>query len=163
MRSEVILPENSASPAERQRSATSLLRAIIVKAGLEILLVCVAVSLAAFSHVNPPLRGAIDVADSARVAGWAYDPREPGARLEVQLFIDGRFVASRVADERRDDLVKRGAAEDALHGFTFAVPPLGVAPGRHTYQVFAVRAGGGGNKVLLSITREPQVFHVGSR
>jgi hypothetical protein len=163
MRSEIILPENSASPAEQQRSATSLLKAIIVKAGLEILLVCVAVSLAAFSHVNPPLRGAIDVADSERVAGWAYDPREPGAKLEVQLFIDGRFVASRTADERREDLVKRGAADDALHGFTFPVPPLGVAPGRHTYQVFAVRAGGGSNRVLLSLTREPQAFHVGSR
>lgn len=159
MSSEVATPDNAA----QQRSATKLLQAVLVKTGLEITLICVAVSLAAFSHINPPLRGAIDVADASRIAGWAYDPREPAARLEVQLFVDGRFVAAGRADERRDDLARRGAADDAMHGFTFAVPPLGLAPGRHTLQVFAVHSGSANNKTLLSLTRSTLTLDINAK
>lgn len=152
----VATPDNAA----QQRSATKLLQAVIVKAGLELTLICVAVSLAAFSHINPPLRGAIDVADATRVAGWAYDPREPAARLDVQLFIDGRFVAAGRADERRDDLVNRGATADAMHGFTFKLAPLSLVAGHHTLQVFVLHAGSANNKILLSLTRTPLTFEV---
>ncbi len=134
--------------------ATKLLKAILAKAGLEFLIVLIAISLAAYSHLNPPIRGAIDVADATRIAGWAYDPREPNARVEVQLFIDGQLVALRRADEPRDDLVTAGAATNAAHGFTFAVPELGLATGNHRVEVYAVRAGGGKNKVLLILTKK---------
>jgi hypothetical protein len=141
------------SPAE-SALATKLLRAILAKAGFEFLIILIAISLAAYSHLNPPMRGAIDVADATRVAGWAYDPREPQARLDVQLFLNGQFVATRRADEQREDLVPAGAAADARHGFTFAVPELRLAPGRHRVQVYAVRAGGGQNQSLLTLTKK---------
>jgi hypothetical protein len=134
--------------------ATKLLKAILAKAGLEFLILLIAISLAAYSHLNPPIRGAIDIADAARVAGWAYDPREPNAHLEVQLFIDGQLVTSRRADERRDDLVTAGAAMNAMHGFSFSVPELRLATGRHRVEVYAVRAGGGRNKSLLILTKK---------
>lgn len=134
--------------------ATKLLRAILAKAGAEFLLLLLLVSYAAYSHLNPPIRGAIDVADAVRIAGWAYDPRTPGAQLEVQLFIDDQFVSVRRADETREDLVRAGAAENAAHGFTFAVPTLQLAKGRHRVTVYAVRAGGGKNKALLALTKK---------
>lgn len=140
--------------------ATKLLRAVIAKAGLEFLVVIIAVSLAAYSHLNPPIRGAIDVADATRIAGWAYDPREPNARLEVQLFIDGQFVATRRAEEPREDLVRAGAAQNAQHGFTFSVPALQLAAGRHSVAVYALRAGGGRNKSLLALTKKEHFLDI---
>ena len=142
-------------PAQAESSiATKLLKAILAKAGLEFLIILIAISLAAYSHLNPPIRGAIDVADATRVAGWAYDPREPDVRLEVQLFIDGQWVASHRADEQRDDLVKASAAADTLHGFTFSVPTLQLTPGKHQVTVYVMRAGGGNNKMLLALTKK---------
>lgn len=140
-------------PAE-SGAATKLLTAILAKAGVEFLLILIAISLAAYSHINPPIRGAIDIADNARVAGWAYDPREPNVQLEVQLFIDGQLKTSRRADVRRDDLVTAGAAKNPQHGFTFAVPELLLAKGKHRVEVYALRAGGGKNKALLTLTKK---------
>lgn len=135
-------------------AATKLLRAVIAKAGLEFLVLLFAISLAAYSHLNPPIRGALDVADATRVAGWAYDPREPNAQLEVQLFIDEQFVATRRADEQREDLVQAGAAQNAWHGFTFPMPPLQLKSGKHRVTVYAVRSGGRHNKSLLALTKK---------
>src|SRR5262249_7806923 len=77
---------------------TRLLKAVIAKSFIEIILVCVVATLAAFSTFSPQLRGAIDVAQQTRVAGWASDPESPEDALEVQLFIDERLVASKYAD-----------------------------------------------------------------
>ncbi len=145
----------SMQPSQAESSiATRVLKAILAKAGLEFLIILIAISLAAYSHLNPPMRGAIDVADAIRVAGWAYDPRDPKARLEVQLFIDGQWITTRRADEQRDDLVKAGAAADALHGFTFPLPTLQLPRGKHQVTVYALRAGGGNNKALLALTKK---------
>lgn len=145
------MQENESVPAN---IATKLLKAILAKAGLEFLVILIAISLAAYSHLNPPIRGAIDIADATRIAGWAYDPREPNAGLEIQLFIDGKLVASRRADEQRDDLVMAGAAANVMHGFSFSVPELRLATGNHRVEVYAVRAGAGRNKSLLILTKK---------
>lgn len=141
-------------PQAESGIATQLLKVILAKAGVEFFIILIAVSLAAYSHLNPPIRGALDVADTTRVAGWAYDPREPDTALEVQLFIDGHLATSRHANERRDDLVTAGAAENALHGFTFSVPDLQLPSGKHRVEVYAVRAGSGKNKMLLILTKK---------
>ena len=137
-----------------QIAATKMLKALIAKAGIEIFVVMAAISLAAYSHLNPPIRGAIDIADPTRIAGWAYDPRAPEDRLQVQLFVDGNFIAMKSAHELRNDLVTAGAATNPPHGFTFSVPELKLANGVHSVNVYALRAGGGGNKSLLSITKK---------
>ena len=69
---------------------------------------------------RPLLRGAIDVADQTRVAGWAVAPEAPEVALEVQLFIDGKLVASKLADEERVDLVRSGVRIVELGGATNA-------------------------------------------
>ena len=143
--------------------ATRLLRAVIAKTFLELILVCAVVSFAAFTSFNPRLRGAIDAADQTRVAGWAYDPHTPAEALEVQLFIDGQFAASRRADERRDDLVQANATTNPAHGFSFAVEPLRLAPGKHMAQVYVVRQSIGQYKTLLPLVAGPRFFQVGGQ
>lgn len=140
--------------------ATKLLRAIIAKAFVEIALVCVVATLAAFATFSPQLRGAIDVADQTRVAGWAHNPQSPDAPLEVQLFIDGKFYASKLADEFRDDLVKAGATTRPNHGFSFQLKEMNLPAGDHSAQVYAVRNAAGSSKVLLPIITSPRRFQV---
>lgn len=139
--------------------ASKLLRAVIAKSFVEVILVCVVATLAGFTTFSPQLRGAIDVADQTRVAGWVHDPQSPAAALEVQLFIDGKFAASKLADEKREDLVQAGVTAQSNHGFNFALESLNLPGGQHSVQVYAVRAAGA-NKTLLPITTVPPTFRV---
>lgn len=141
-------------------TATKLLRAIIGKSFVEVALVCVVASLAAFTTFSPQLRGAIDVADQTRVAGWVNDPRLPETALEVQLFIDGKFIASRLADDRRDDLVSAGVTTSPNHGFSFDLESFKLPAGEHSAQVFAVRDAAGASKILLPVTAVSRKFQI---
>jgi hypothetical protein len=138
-----------------------LLKAVVAKSFIEVALICVIATLAAFSTFSPQLRGAIDISDQKRVAGWAYDPRTPEDPLETQLFIDGKPVASKLADERRVDLVESGVTSNPNHGFNFDLTPINLAPGRHTAQVYVLRNAAGENKILLPIAQQASVFEVG--
>lgn len=140
--------------------ATKLLRAVIAKSFVEVILVCAIASLAAFTTFSPQLRGAIDVADQARIAGWVNDPRTPKVALEVQLFIDGKFVASQLADRGREDLVSAGVTKTANHGFSFDSGQLNLSTGEHSVQVFAVRDAAGESKILLPVTTSPRTFQI---
>jgi hypothetical protein len=143
-----------------QPIASRLLRAVIAKSFVEIFVVCVIATLAAFSNFSPMLRGHIDVADQMRVSGWVYDPLAPNSVIQVQLFIDGHFVAARVADESREDLVEAGATNKPNHGFTFSLKSLNLTRGKHTVQVYALRGTSGATKALIPISRTPRVFQV---
>ncbi len=138
--------------------AARLLKAVIAKSFLELALVCVVATLAAYTTFSPQLRGAIDVADQTRVAGWVHDPRAPDEIIEVQLFIDGKLIAAEPADERRDDLVKAGVTAKPNHGFNFELTAINLAPGRHAVEVYALRRAVGANKILLPITKQPGFF-----
>lgn len=146
-------------PQKQSSMASKLLRAVIAKSFVEVILVCVVATLAAFTTFSPQLRGAIDVADSTRVAGWVHDPQTPAEVLEVQLFIDGKFAAAELADDARNDLVEAGVTSQANHGFNFALNLLNLPAGKHSAQVYAVRAAGA-NKTLLPITTNPPSFHI---
>jgi hypothetical protein len=143
-----------------QSIASRLLRAVIAKSFLEVLLVCVVATLAAFSTFSPQLRGAIDVADRTRVAGWVHDPRSPDDALEVLLFIDGKFVATARASERRDDLVKAGVTATPNHGFSFLLESLHLTNGDRLVQVYAVRNTSGASRILLPISKTPRAIKV---
>jgi len=152
--------QSKQSIASRPSVATRLLRAVIAKSFIEIVLVCAVATLAAFSTFSPQLRGAIDVADGKRVAGWVHDPQAPGASLEAQLFIDGKLAATELADGKRPDLVESGVTANPDHGFDFDLAPLNLPPGRHTAQVYALRRAAGANKILLPVAKQPSVFDV---
>ena len=149
--------------APQQSVATRLLGAILAKSFLEVVLVCVVATLAAFSTFSPVLRGAIDVADQHQIAGWALDPLTPDEAIEVQLFIDGKFLATKSSDERRDDLVEAGAATKPNHGFTFLLESFNLPSGNHIVQVYAVRDAVGANKSLLPLAKKPRTIEINAR
>ena len=88
-------------------------------------------------------------------------PETPDVALEVQLFIDEKLVASKLAGEERRDLVSSGITSNPNHGFSFDLTRINTAPGRHTAQVYALRPAAGATKVLLPVSRPPRVFEVG--
>lgn len=140
--------------------AAPLLRAIGLKAAIEILLLCAVAATAAFINFKPLLRGAVDVADSRTVAGWVSDPSSPGEQVEVHLYIDGHFAASARAGRNREDLVRAGAASDPNHGFSFDLAKLGLSSGPHRAEVFAVRPSSSNGRVLIPVSKRDHVLTI---
>src|SRR5829696_9756775 len=93
-------------------------------------LVCVTAAAGAYavwveySSFPPHFRGFGEVTREGEVAGWAVDASRPGTRVEVELYVDGRFVAHAVAALPRPDVLAAGRSSDASCGYRFALPPL---------------------------------------
>lgn len=104
------------------------------------------------------LRGWGEVTREGRVAGWAVDRSEPSRRVEVQLYVDGRFAEAGVAEWPRQDVVAAGEARDERCGYSFGLPPL--AEGAHEARVFAAHAVEGGAYRTLQMTGAPLRFTV---
>jgi len=96
-----------------------------------------------YAAFPPRLRGFGEVTRRGEVAGWAVDPARPGARVEVQLYVDGRFVAHGVASLPRPDVLATGRAPDENCGYRFQLPPL--AAGEHEARVYALHTPGAGD------------------
>lgn len=121
-----------------------------------------AAALAAHLWLFPPrYTGWSEVAaDGTEVAGWVVDARATGAPVQVQLYIDDRFVGGAPADLPRPDVVRAGFAVDPRCGYRFGVPPL--ARGSHVARVYVLHAPtGGGGRLTLQPTGEPLRFRVG--
>lgn len=73
-------------------------------------------------------KGFLDNCTTTYVRGWAVEGGKP-AQLEV--VIDGTVVAAFVCDRRRDDLARRGLAENAGFHLRFAAP----LPSKKTVEV----------------------------
>lgn len=110
---------------------------------------------------NPSFRGTLDIADSRRVEGWVFDAARPDARVEVQLYVDDRFVASAFADRPRPDVRDAGRAPDERHGFRFDINIEGA--GEHEARVYAVHASGAGTRRTLQLIGRPLRFSGAAR
>jgi hypothetical protein len=141
---------------EESATATRIVNGVLLITFAEIAIVCAFVGLAAYRNLHPRVRGAIDIAASDRITGWAFDPDTPGDRLEVHLYVDDVFVATQTANLERIDLTARNAANDANHGFSFVAPSL--SSGDHAAQVYAVRPSFRGDKLLLPLAPGPVRF-----
>ena len=140
------------------RSKSKLGHLLIAKSMAEALLIT-AVSVGFyFVTTNPYLRGVLDYADNQTVAGWVVDEGQPAARVEVQLYIDGIFMADQTAAGYRPDLREAKRAEDDWHGFVFNLPP--VPPGDHEARVYAAHASGAGARRTLQLIGKPLRFRV---
>lgn len=146
------------SASEMQTRLTHLL---IAKSILEALFVAALAVGFHYLAFNPYFRGWVDVADATRVSGWALNEADHAAHIEVQLYVDGRFAASRVADLARADVLAAGRAMDERHGFSFDTPPL--PDGEHEARVYAVHASSGGLRRTLQLIGRPMPFRVESR
>ena len=111
-----------------------------------------------FFTAFPPYFHGFGEATPDTISGWAVNNRAPWDRVEVQLFIDDRFVASGVANLSRPDVQQAGWAEDEWHGFSFPVSNTGV--GVHQASVYAVHKSGGGIRRTLQLLGYPIRFSV---
>ena len=134
------------------------LGAIILKALLELALLAGIAGYVAWRNFPPSLRGAIDIAGPEQVAGWAIDSGRPEVCVTVQLFIDGQFVASRIASDPRSDLVRAGVTTIASHGFSFSLDAGMVGPGWHRLQVFVLHEALNGYQTLTPLATEEKSF-----
>jgi hypothetical protein len=80
----------------------------------------------------------------------------PETRVEVQLYVDDRFVAAGIADQSRPDVVAAGRAKSDRCGFNFPLPPL--EKGEHQVQVYAVHEVGSGSFRTLQRLGKPLFF-----
>ena len=100
--------------------STNLVHVLIGKSILETLFVG-ALAVIAFLTVLPPnFHGWGEVTDDG-VAGWAVNSGSPWERVEVQLFVDGHFFATAVANGSRPDVSAAGWALDEWHGYDFDI------------------------------------------
>ena len=72
---------------------------------------------------EPDIAGFIDAVANDRVYGWAWDRKCPADRLEVQVWIGERRIATSQADRLRNDLKVNGVG-DGRHAFEVAIGPL---------------------------------------
>jgi hypothetical protein len=106
----------------------------------------------------PYLRGSLDEATPQAVRGWTVNEAEQQQRVEVQLYIDGRFVASQRAEQSRPDVRDAGRATDEWHGYYFQTPPL--EAGEHEARIYAVHRMSGDQLRTLHLIGIPHRFHV---
>ena len=78
------------------------------------------------------------------ISGWAYDPSNPTASVNVEVVITGGPTQTISADQSRSDLQR--VIGSSNHGFTYSTPML--SAGSHTAYIYAVEADG--TKVLLN-------------
>ena len=98
--------------------------------------------------------GALEHADGRGARGWVVDLERPGAEVEVQLFLDGRFAASAVAREPRTDTAQGAAAGTGRRSYAFEFD----RPGEYEARVYAVREGRGGSRRTLQQVGEQRHF-----
>jgi hypothetical protein len=80
-------------------------------------------------------------------SGFALDPDDVAAPVTVDFRVDGRLVATDVADEPVPELAAFGLP--IRHGFRTTVP---ASPGRHTLSVTARNIGSGADRVIAQRT-----------
>lgn len=145
-------PGTGLAPRTRVRLTTL----VIAKAVLDLLFVA---ALAVYSHAvafHPYFTGSLDFADGESVRGWAVDRAQADRSVEVQLYVDGQFVADGFADQPRPDVFARGYAPDERHGFVFTFErPL---YGQHETRVYAVYSSRGGARRTLQQIGSPLRF-----
>lgn len=139
-------------------SRRKLFQFLIGKSVAEALLITAVAAAFYLATTNRHLQGWLDHADAQTAYGWAVNEKSPGARVEVQLFIDDKFVEHRAALEFRPDVRLARRADDDWHGFVFRTPPL--APGEHEARVYAVYRGGSPARQTLQIIGKPLRFRI---
>ena len=147
--------------AETGRAAPKLAfltHVLIAKSVIDVLLIGVISVVSYYSAFSPSLRGSLDEAGPEWIRGWVLDLSNTDSRIEVQLYIDGRFQESKLADFPHPNLVTLGMSPDDKHGFFFYTPPLEV--GAHEARVYGVHESGRGERRTLQQLGKPLTFQI---
>lgn len=107
----------------------------------------------------PHFQGWGEVTPDGAVAGWAINRSASAERVEVHLYVDGRFVAAATADRPRPDVSAAGYSKDERCGYEFRLPPL--EAGEHEARVYALHRVGAGGYRTLQLTGRPVPFTTG--
>lgn len=135
--------------------SAKLLHTLIGKSIIETLLVG-ALAVFTFMNVFPPyFHGWGEVTESG-IAGWAINDAQPWDRVEVHLFVDGKFSSATLANLSRPDVMNAGWAKDEWHGYVF--PVANVAAGTHEARVYALHDSGSGTRKSLQLLGDPLTF-----
>jgi len=140
------------TPARRK-----LAELLIAKSITETLLVAT-IAVAFYLTLFPPFYRGWGETTARDIAGWAVNEASPWERVQVQLFIDGNFVAAAVANRSRPDVLAAGWSADEWHGYVIAAPPL--PSGEHVAQVYALHSNGTGTRRTLQMLGDPIRFVV---
>ncbi len=106
-------------------------------------------------HEN--LRGWSEISEG-RIAGRVVGTYAPSAPVEVQLYMDNRFIADGLANVSHPGASIQNHTSDSSHDFQFDIPPLDV--GNHVAEVYVVRESGGGARRVLQLIGNPVRFAV---
>jgi hypothetical protein len=137
------------------RVRVRLVRLIAAKLVVDLLFVC---GLAAYTHAvtyRTGFDGGLEHADGLKVSGWVIDLEQPGAPVELQLFLNGHFAAATVSVEPLPGTTE-APAEHGRRAFVFRFEQPRY--GEHEARVYAVRAGRGGARRTLQQIGEPRHF-----
>jgi hypothetical protein len=94
---------------------------------------------------NKKPAGKVEVNDGFTVSGYAQDPDNPTASINVRVDIDGVTLTSSPANVNRPDLTTKLGS--GLHGFSVTIP--GLTPGKHTISVYALDGQAGSQAPVL--------------
>jgi hypothetical protein len=149
---------NSAAACDLMKTPSfKLVHVVIGKSVLETLLVG-ALAVFTFITVFPPYFHGWGEVTNDGIAGWVVNNAAPWERVEVELFVDGKFAARAVANEVRTDVVAAGWAKDQWHGYTF--PIASQSPGFHEARVYALHDSGHGARKSLQLVGDTLQFFV---
>lgn len=142
-----------------KKPSSRLINVLIAKSILETTLVgaiAVVVHLTAFPPVFQGWGEA--VVETQTIHGWVVNYAKPWDRVEVQLYIDGRFRGREIATHNRPDVFAAGWSSDAYHGYGFTTPKM--EPGIHEARVYAVHGSGDGARYTLQMVGDPIKFRI---
>jgi len=134
----------------------NLVHVLIAKSIIETLFIS-ALVVVYFLDVFPHFHGWGEATPRA-ISGWAVNSRNPTEHVEVQLFVDDKFVARTVASQPRPQVVAGGWAKDEWHGFT--IPVAAIEAGYHEGRVYAINNSGGGSRKTLQMLGHVLHFQV---
>lgn len=136
---------------------SQLVNLLIAKSVLETILVGTIAVVVYLNAFPPTFHGWGEaVAESQSISGWVVSDADPWRRVEVQLFVDGKLVATQVASLSRPDVVAAGWAKDEWHGYSFQVASL--AAGAHEARVYALHPSSNGARYTLQLLGDPIQF-----
>jgi hypothetical protein len=146
--------------ADEVRHATRvrgrLAKLIAAKLALDLLFVC---GLAVYTHAvtyRTGFDGQLEHADGLGASGWVIDLEQPGAPVEVQLFLNGRFAAAANATLPVSNNAAVDSAEQGRRAFVFRFEqPL---HGEYEARAYAVREGRSGARRTLRQVGAPRSF-----
>jgi len=128
---------------------------LIGKSILETILVS-AIAVGFYINAFPPYFHGWGEATSSGIAGWVVNDNAPWDRVTVQLFVDGKFVATQAANLSRPDVAAAGWAKDEWHGYQFTLSEL--SAGTHEARIYALHESGGAARQTLQQLGDPIRF-----